>query len=139
MNDKKRSISNKMYIFWLVICGIFAGFINGLLGTGGGIVLVFALNKLLKEKNKDSQSRQKNIFATTLCVTLALSVVSIIVYCIKGSFSKTENIWIYVASAGLGGVIGGVLLDKLKTKYVRIIFAVLLLFAGLNMSGIIGG
>ena len=65
--------------------------------------------KLLKEKNKDSQSMQKNIFATTLCVTLALSVVSIIVYCIKGSFSKAENIWIYVASAGLGGVIGGLI------------------------------
>ncbi|MBQ4117080.1 MAG: sulfite exporter TauE/SafE family protein [Clostridia bacterium] len=113
----------------IVIAGIGAGFVNGLLGTGGGIVLIFALNYMLKgEKNKD-------IYAFTLCVTLALSVVSLFVYVGKGAVNFTESVR-YGVAAIPGGIIGAYLLDRLNGKIVKRIFAVLLIVAGANMAGL---
>lgn len=118
-----------MNVVPIVIAGVGAGFINGLLGTGGGIVLIFALNYMLKgEKNKD-------IYAFTLCVTLVLSLVSLFVYVRKGSVDFTESVR-YGLSAIPGGVIGAYLLDKLNGKIVKRVFAVLLIVAGANMAGL---
>lgn len=113
----------------ILIAGTVAGFINGLLGTGGGIVLVFALNYMLKgEKSKD-------IYAFTLCVTLALSLVSLFVYARKGAIDFGESVR-YGLAAIPGGIIGAYLLDRLNGKIVKRIFAVLLIVAGANMTGI---
>ncbi len=113
----------------IIFTGSFAGFINGLLGTGGGIVLIFALNYMLKgEKNKD-------IYAFTLTVTLALSLVSLFVYARKGAVNFSESVR-YGLAAIPGGVMGAFLLDKLNGKIVKRIFAVLLIVAGANMAGL---
>ncbi len=118
-----------MSITPIIIAGLGAGFVNGLLGTGGGIVLIFALNYMLKgEKNKD-------IYAFTLCVTLALSLVSLFVYARKGAVDFTESVR-YGLAAIPGGIIGAYLLDRLNGKIVKKIFAVLLIVAGANMVGI---
>ncbi len=111
--------------------GVISGFINGLLGTGGGIALIFVLGKLLK------QFDGKDIFANTLNVTLILSVISALIYMKKGEISFNEDTVKYVVSAGIGGLIGAYLLEKLQTKYVRKIFAVLVIIAGANMAGIL--
>ncbi len=118
-----------MGVIPIIIAGMGAGFINGLLGTGGGIVLVFALNYMRKgEKNKD-------IYAFTLCVTLALSLVSLFVYVGKGAVDFSESVR-YGIGAIPGGVIGAYMLDRLNGKIVKMIFAVLLIVAGTNMAGL---
>lgn len=118
-----------MWVIPIIIAGVGAGFINGLLGTGGGIVLIFALNYILKgEKSKD-------IYAFTLCVTLALSLVSLFVYVRKGAVDFNESVR-YGIAAIPGGVIGAYLLDRLNGKIVKRIFAVLLIVAGANMAGL---
>ena len=112
-----------------ILCGIGAGIVNGLLGTGGGIVLIFALSLLNTEKNN------KDVYALTLSVTLVLSAVSLIFYCKKGGFDFTSGLK-YVFPACVGGYAGAYLLDRLKGNTVKKIFAYLVIFAGANMAGI---
>ncbi|MBR5323171.1 MAG: sulfite exporter TauE/SafE family protein [Clostridia bacterium] len=118
-----------MNVISIILAGAGAGFINGLLGTGGGIVLIFMLSYMLKgEKNKD-------IYAFTLCVTLALSIVSLLVYSRNGAVNISEGVR-YGTAAIPGGILGAFLLDRLDGKIVKKIFAVLLIVAGVNMSGL---
>ena len=118
-----------MSLLFLMVVGISVGFINGLLGTGGGIVLVFVFGKYLKKIDK------KDVFAMTLTVTIALSVVSAVVYYLKGGLEIKLGIK-YGLCAIPGGVIGAYLLDKLKANTVKKAFGVLVIWAGLNMIGV---
>lgn len=119
----------------LVLSALAAGFINGLFGTGGGIILVFVLNELNKKK-KEKEGDGKDVFVTVLTVTTVMSVVSAVVYYIKGGMDYSECIK-YGIAAVPGGILGAYLLDRLKTETVNKIFCALVIWAGMNMSGIV--
>ena len=109
----------------LVIFSALAGFINGFLGGGGGVVIVALLLALLKLHQKHAQ-------ATALLVVLPLTLVSAIVYLIKGNVDWQPTLW---ATLGVvvGGVVGALLLNKLKGNVAKIIFAVILIAGGVKM------
>lgn len=104
---------------------LIAGGVNGFLGTGGGIILVYALGALTKNDKKDN-------FATTLCATVPMSLVSLISYANNGNIdtSLTKTL---VFPAIIGGVVGALLTDKIKTKYLSILFALLVIYSGACM------
>ena len=54
---------------------ITSGFLGGLLGSGGGILLVIALSNIIKYK-----SDKKTIFATSLAIILPMSAINSIIY-----------------------------------------------------------
>ena len=54
----------------LVIGGLTAGFVNGLLGTGGGIIIIFILGKI------NEYNDSKDNFATAIAAILPISLVS---------------------------------------------------------------
>ncbi len=109
---------------FIVVGGIISGFINGLLGAGGGIIIVFVLSKLLKK-----QAEPRDIFANALCVMLPLSAVSCIVYYLRGqvSFGSFPPL---IIPAVTGGIIGGILLGKIKSGALKKIFAILVVISG---------
>ena len=109
----------------ITICGIAIGFINGFFGGGGGMLCVPLLEKYLKLENKHAH-------ATTLCVILPLSIVSSIVYIVKNNLNFVELTFVTIGAI-FGGTIGAIFLKKLNSKWVRVIFAVLMLAAGLKM------
>ena len=119
-----------MVLWIIIVVGVLAGFINGLLGTGGGIMLIFALNKYLKK------SDSKDVFVLTLTVTVALSIVSAVVYYLKGSLNIKTGLQ-YGIIAIPGGIAGAYLLDKLKANTVKKAFGLLVIWAGLNMIGVL--
>ena len=112
--------------FWLFLAagGIASGFINGLLGAGGGIIIVFALSQLLK-----NDAEPRDIFANALCVMLPVSLVSCIIYTIGGkvSFDAFPPL---IIPAVAGGIIGGSLLCKIKAGALKKLFAVLVIISG---------
>ncbi len=120
----KNKGKNKKQII-IALCGMLIGFINGFFGGGGGMVCVPIFEKFLKLKNKESH-------ATTLCVILPLCVVSSFVYIYKNSLDFVE-LMLVTAGAILGGILGAFLLKKLNSKWVRIIFAIIMLVAGIKM------
>ena len=112
---------------WLkdTFLGAVIGFLNGFLGSGGGMIAVPILEK---SKNLDN----KKAHATAIAVMFPLSVVSAVVY----SFNYELDVWtIVILSAGVtvGGILGSIFLKKLSGKAVRIIFASLMIAAGIKM------
>ncbi len=110
----------------LLLAGLAAGVVNGLLGAGGGIITVFALGKIYKERMSD----KNDVFAHALCVMLPLSLLSCVIYFTRGSFS-TEGFGAFVLPAVLGGAVGGALLDKLRADMLRRLFSALVIISGI--------
>ncbi len=111
--------------FPYLLLGALAGFVNGFLGTGGGILLLFGSYFL----NRSRKSDTRDLFASTALVTLILSAVSAVVYFLKGSIG-TDSLPSYLIPALFGGALGAFLLDRLPTGFLEKLFAVLVIVAG---------
>lgn len=128
----------------LALGGALGGFINGLLGAGGGIIITLTLSRLLP---KDEESR-RSVFACSLCVTLPLSLLTLARYAsatdggLSSLFSSFESASMPLASHGaeliflaaaIGGVVGGLLLGKLGSAALSRIFAIICIVSGVLM------
>lgn len=108
----------------LAVCGALAGFLNGFLGTGGGIIILFALPKLLKGDVKDN-------FAFCVAAVFAFC-------CISACFNIVQNempanVGSFALPALVGGFVGAAMLDKVNADFLKILFAAILIYAGINM------
>ncbi len=118
-----KQIQNKSYstaqsLIFLALSALAAGLVNGFLGTGGGIILVFALSRLkLSERDR---------FATVIAVILPLSLVSTFVY--KAQISEACA---WLLPGMLGGAVGAFLLDKLSVRRLKQLFALMVIWAGI--------
>lgn len=101
----------------LGLAAIIAGFINGFLGTGGGIILIFALG-LAGIDDRDK-------FATVIAIILPLSLISAIFY--KTEIKAAAP---YLLPGMLGGIVGAYLLDKINLKWLKRLFALMVIWAG---------
>lgn len=111
-----------------------AGVVNGLLGAGGGILLVFALSSALGglyEKG-DELYKRRDLMAISMCVMLPVSCVSAIRYGMSGMLD-TQYIQKIILPTVIGGILGGVLLDRLKESVIMKLFAFLVIYSGLAM------
>ena len=128
----------------LLAIGLAAGFTNGLLGAGGGIIITLALSRLLP---KDDESR-RSVFACSLCVTLPLSLLTLARYAsatdggLSALFSSfgsssmplvSHGAELIFLAAAIGGVVGGILLGKLRSAALSRIFAVICVVSGILM------
>jgi len=107
----------------IALLAVIAGIVNGFLGTGGGIAVIFALNLLFPKL--DARDR----FASAIAVILPMSTVSAVMYSAGGNL-PTEQGLVYLIPAAIGGYAGARALDKINTAWLNRIFAVLLIFAG---------
>ncbi len=123
-------------VFFLLMLGAGAGFINGLLGAGGGILLVYVLRGYVNRrypKNSDTLAKaHRDIYANALAVMLPVSVFSALHYVLSGTL-KTASFSFVILPSVAGGILGGWLLDKLKLSWLRRLFALLVLCSGVLM------
>ena len=117
----------KSSFFLLAIGGLISGFVNGLLGAGGGIIIVFILSKLIKD-----EATPRDIFANALCIMLPLSLVSCIIYALNGSINFGGALPFFIPAIA-GGTIGGILLSKINTELLKKLFAALVAISGILM------
>ncbi len=121
----KENKRKKLILILFCTLSFVAGGINGFLGTGGGIIFIFMLSFLTKNKAKDN-------YATSLCATLFISFLGLFAY-----FKNSNIDFIIIGQVGLpavlGGVIGALLVDKMQTKWLNAIFAGLIIYSGINM------
>lgn len=135
INKKRRAAlwqGNGRRLLFLTLGGALAGFFNGLLGAGGGIVLVLTLSSLLP---KDGEGR-RSVYANALLVMLPLSCLTLFRYIRGGALSGAPENAIalpLVIGAVLGGISGGILLGRIKGRPLKLLFALLTLVSGIIM------
>ena len=106
------------------LSGGLAGVLNGLFGTGGGILLVPLLMKCHRLPARQA-------FATSLAVMVPLSMVTGAVYGLRGQLDWPSALP-YLAGGLLGGFLAGKWLKKLPVIWLRRGFGALLVAAGLR-------
>lgn len=110
-------------------CAFAAGIVNGMFGTGGGIILVFWLAYVMTEKRGYSP---RDIFATVIAVVLPMSLVSLWLYFKDGNVNISDAL-VYLAPGAIGGLIGAFLLQKINLKLLKKAFAAMVIYAGVKM------
>lgn len=111
----------------LIFIGVLAGIINGLIGCGGGIVVVYALSRMTA-----SFSDRHDVFATAVASILPMSAVSSYIY-IRAAGGIPDGMAVYLVPAVAGGVAGAFLLDKISGKWLGRIFSLLVIWAGVSL------
>ncbi len=106
------------------ISGVILGVINGLLGSGGGMIAV----PLLKKMGLDQRTAQANAVA----VILPVSIVSIVFYAISGNLPLYDTLP-FALGGVLGTFLGTFLLQKMSNKWLNIIFSALMIYAGVRL------
>ena len=107
-----------------VICGVVSGFINGLFGGGGGMIVVPTLTQIFKKN-------QNVAHATSVLIILPFTVLSAVLYIVF----KQVDYSLYPVSIGViaGGIIGAFLLKKLPEKVVFFSFLAVMTAAGVKL------
>ena len=114
------------YLPLLVLLGLGAGLLNGLLGAGGGILIVMGLRALFGKKVPNS----KSFYATSIAVMMPLSLFSVWQYARNGHL-PTVSINSLVLPALLGGALGALLLRLITPRLLARIFALVVLISGI--------
>ena len=103
---------------------LLTGFINGLLGAGGGMIAV----PLLKKSGFSQKSAQENAIA----VILPITVLSSIIYIMNGYVSVSDALP-YIPGGLIGAFLGTRLMKKISNKWLKRIFAAFMLWAGIRL------
>lgn len=109
--------------------GFAAGFVNAMLGSGGGILLLYALHYAKKAVSPDEVRDQ---FATVISVMIPLSVLSAIFY--FHAELPPLSVWLTFSLPGVaGGILGAMFLDRIHTSFLKNAFSLLTIYAGIQM------
>ena len=108
-----------------IFCGIAVGLANGLFGGGGGMIAVPLLQRLGLE--------EKRAHATAILWILPISLLSFVLYAVKGYYDGTVLIPTALGVTA-GGILGAKLLGKMPVKSVNLVFAVLQAAAGMFLA-----
>jgi len=111
--------------YQIYIVGMITGFLNGLLGAGGGLVLLLFLKRSLKLPVHKAH-------ATALAVMLPLSVLSAFIYIGSADISLTILLWL-VLGGMFGGYLGARILKKVKPHYLGKMLGIILIFSAARM------
>lgn len=104
--------------------GLLIGGINGLLGAGGGMIAVPMLKKAGLE--------QKEAHANAVAVILPISVLSTVLYIIKGYVGIPDALP-YVPTGIIGSVLGTMILKKISPVWLKRIFGAFMVYAGVRL------
>jgi len=123
INRKVEYLVKNSILGWVV--SFFAGLGSGLLGVGGGVFKVPIMNIFMDVPLKVAVATSKFMIGVT-------AATSAILYFVAGLLNLD-----YIAPAALGttlgATVGTVLMNKLKVKWLKILFFLLLCYVGYNM------
>ncbi|MCL2082403.1 MAG: sulfite exporter TauE/SafE family protein [Oscillospiraceae bacterium] len=108
-----------------LIAGAVAGFLNGLLGAGGGIILV----PLLRDW---AGLEQKTAMASSVFIIAPLSALSAVIYWHHGQIDITVA-WPYMLGGLVGGILAGIWFSKISDQWLRRGLGAILLVGGVSM------
>ncbi len=105
--------------------GLLAGFLSGVFGVGGGILLVPGFVLLL-------EMEQRLAYGTSLAAILPIALAGVVGYAAHGSVDLPAAALLALGAAG-GAVLGTLLLDRLPLAALRLAFGVLMVAAAIRL------
>lgn len=114
---------------WFVVIGLVAGFLSGLFGVGGGILIVPLLISLAKFD-------QKRAAGTSLAAIVPTAITGVISYAVNGDVALVIALIVCVGSI-TGAQFGTLLLHRLPKKAVQWAFIVFVLAVVVSMFFVI--
>lgn len=106
------------------VTGGVSGFLNGLFGSGGGVIAVMQLKKQGLEETR--------AHATATLIMLVLSSLSLLLYALYDTVPFKEGLS-FIPGGLLGAVIGATLLKKIQAPALKKTFGGALIIAGVVM------
>lgn len=100
------------------------GFVSGFFGGGGGMLAV----PLLEQSGLDA----KRAHATALLVILPICIISASIY-IAGGYFDWNTVLCACIGVVLGGIVGAMLLNKLNSTVISLIFAFMMIAIGIKL------
>lgn len=108
---------------WIpLLAAMAAGAVNGIFGGGGGMVLLPLLGR-------EKSLRGHALFAGSLAVMLPLSLVSLGVSALSAPLPLAKALP-YLVGGALGAVVGSRTFDRVNVRWLRLLFAAFLCYAG---------
>lgn len=108
----------------MALAGVTSGFLNGLFGSGGGVVAVMFLRSMLDD--------EKKAHASATLMILVMSAASLALYGIYGHVDWKTG-FSFVPGGIAGAVLGTVLLKNIKTDKLKRLFGLVLAVSGVVM------
>lgn len=109
---------------WLYLGGGAVGLINGLLGSGGGMIAVPMLRKI--------GLSQKESHATAVMLIFFLSLFSAAVYLLGGRLALSSALP-YLPGGVIGAAAGALLLKKIPDGALRRVFGIFMVYTGIRL------
>ena len=107
-----------------VIISVIGGFINGLFGSGAGMIVLPGLISVTKMDSKVARG-------TSLFILVIVSLVTCVFY-VKNITDYT-TLWYIIAGGALGGVIGSKFSKVVSGKILKIALGIMMLISGIRM------
>ena len=113
-------------ILLLLLVGLIAGILSGLVGVGGGIIMVPALVIFLGFTQKQAQGTSLGI------MLLPVGILAVIQY-YKQGYINFNSVFIISAAFVVGGFLGSKLALNISDEKMKKVFAIVLMLVSLKM------
>ncbi len=119
-------------VLLLLILGVFAGLMSGLLGVGGGIVVVPGLVFILRMVDTPNEVIMHVASGTSLCIMILTTLVSGYSHYKRGNVVKSvfKKMLPFVL---ISAVIGAILANILSVNFLALLFGLFLLFVSVKL------
>lgn len=107
-----------------VLLGLLSGFINGLFGSGAGMIVLPGLISVYGFDSKKARG-------TSLLILIVVSMITSFFY-VKNIVNYSA-LWFITAGGILGGVIGANFVKKIPDNYAKITLAIIMIISGIRM------
>ena len=121
-----------LYILILLLTGIFVGFSTGLLGVGGGFILVPVIYFILLRMGVEPTIAIRMAFGTSLAIIIPTAISSTHAHYRKNQVEVKAALYMGI-SGFIGAILGGYIATHVPGEYLRLLFAIVLLFAAFRM------
>jgi len=128
VKNNKLATMNAETILLLILIGLAAGTLSGLVGVGGGIIIVPALVFFLGFSQQAAQETSLGL------LLLPAGILAVINYYNKG-FIDLKVVGIMCAAFVFGGWLGSKLALSLSHEVVKKVFAIVLFYTAVKMMG----